>query len=196
MSVSIKDIDEKKIMLACFIIDMALKDINGRNKTRNFDNNTVYKYYSRLFPDDFKCDINGHALKMYDNHFAVSKLEHKRGSEPPVYYDEYTDIVSGITEWINENYIFRNLFECHKVINDTLMDYREECLRKLRELVEQSCPSKDGYTIVVYSFQIGNETELCRYKLVKRDEDGEDRIDFAGTYEEVKGRIMSIGGEV
>lgn len=194
MSVSIRDIDEKKVMLACFIIDRELKDINRRKRVINFDNSTVYKYYSRLFPDDFKCDINGNTLKMHDNHFVVSKLEHKRGSKPPIYYDEYTDIVFGITEWINENYIFRNLCECHQVISEILLDYREECLRKLRELVEQYCPSKEGYTIVVYSFQIRDETKLCRYKLVKKDEDGEDRIDFSGTYDEVKDRIMSIGG--
>lgn len=194
MSVSVSDIDEKKIMLACFIIDRELKDINCRKRVINFDNNTVYKYYSRLFSDDFKCDINGHALKMYDNHFAVSKLEYKRGSKPPVYYDEYTDVVSSITKWLNENYTFRNLGECYKAMTDILMDYRERCLRNLRELIEQYCPSKEGYTIVVYSFQIRDETKLCRYKLVKKDEDGEDRIDFSGTYEEVKDRIMRIGG--
>ena len=196
MSVSIQDIDEKKIMLACFIIDKELKDINRRKRLINFNNNTVYKYYVRLFQDDFKCDINVNTLKMYDNRFAVSKSEYNRGSEPPVYYDEYTDIVSSITEWLNENYIFQNLLECRNLMIGILMDYREQCLRNLRELVEQNCLLKDGYTIVVYSFQIENETELCRYKLMKRDADGNDRIDFAGTYEEVKDRIMSIGGGV
>ena len=99
MSVDIKDANEKKIIIAY------LKCI-GKNKGKyyGFCNNIIYHKWVSIWPEDWKKDVNGRVFKIYDNKFILSKDKYKKGINPPDYYDEYTEYLSEITKWINENY--------------------------------------------------------------------------------------------
>ena len=186
--IKIKNADEKKIILGY----LTSQSRRRGGKYTTFVNNNVYYRWIQYWPDDFKVSVNGKCLCMYNNQFVLSKKSYRRGDKPPAYYDEYTDFISGITEWLNKNYIFRDPQKCDNKFRMLIKKHRKECLDKLNQMLKEADLDKDGYGVEMCGSFVNNSfNKICAYRLLHMDGDNKDIV-FASDFETIANKINEL----
>lgn len=184
--ISIKDFDEKKMIIGY------LKCVSKKeNVCYPFNNNWVYHRWLSLWADDFRVDIDGKCLIIYDNKFILSKGKHKKGIKPPKYYDEYTELLSTATQWINDNYNKdKDGGYNAESFAELIIEHRKKCGNELRQNLKELGLDAEGYIIRGDSFKA--PTRLCIYHLNRKDTDGKISTIKYGTYTEIKAYISEL----
>lgn len=180
----IKDLEEKKMI-------MGYIKVNTKKTNRPIINNLVFHTWICMWPDDFR--VNGKCPKIYNNQIIQSKRKYKKGIEIPEIYKLYTERITMITNWINDNCDQkkgRRRKSNH--FKNMILEYRKSCYGELLQKLRDSSLESQGYTLGCSSSDL---TKLRKYYLCLKGEGGVRKSIMSGSYEEVRDYLNNILGE-
>lgn len=161
--VKITDLEEKKLIIAYH------KCGSNKNCKNIFVNSGIYAKWLEWWKSDFT--INEKCIQMYKQKLILSGAKWRQGIRPQE-YEERTEFLTSITDWINSTYDKKlGRKGNRKAFHRMLIELRE---RQLNNLSIEA--SKIGCTIKDISSK--NELELRTYNLIRNGE-----IVASGTYE-------------
>lgn len=178
--INIKDSEEKKMIIAYH------KACSNKAIRNLLCNSNVHAEWLMRWRDDFV--VNGKCLKLWNQKFVESANKHRKGIEPPAYYNEYNEFINNVTGWMNDTYDKKNSRKCNKrKFAGILIEYRKNCAHELMQLLR--CNENFSDCKVVYRIPYSNGknfTELVKYSIIH---DGTPI--FKGSYDETAEYIVN-----
>ena len=178
--INIKDADEKKMIVGY------IKTCSNNAVRNPLCNSNVYTTWLMRWRDDFA--VNGKCLKMWHQKFVESANKHRKGIEPPEYYNEYNEFINSVTGWMNDNYNKKISKKSNKrKFAGILIEYRKNCAHELVQLLS----SHDNFTNCRLAYKLPVRdgkgfTELIKYSIIH---DGTPI--FSGSYDETAEYIVN-----
>lgn len=137
----IRDLEEKRCIMAFH------KCSSNRSRGKVFCNSSIYNDWWRWWGRDFPRNNNGKPMQIYRNQFVLSAKKHRKGKTPKR-YEEYTEVLSSITEWINKNYKQKQTrAENRERFYNMLIELRKENYNSLVHILKDSGLADKGYSI-------------------------------------------------
>lgn len=159
MSVNIKDAEEKKLVIGY------IKNIH-RKKRCPFTNKDIYATWLNLWTDDFRIGENGRCPIMFCEQLVLSKNKHRKGINPPEYFNQYTEFMDTVREWLNTCYDPKKSTRLNaKPYSQLLAEYRNIRSEGMEQLLCDTELNTKGYRIRVKGKAI--YTELAKVHLYK-----------------------------
>lgn len=125
---------------------------------------------------------------MWHQKFVESANKHRKGIEPPEYYNEYNEFINSVTGWMNDNYNKKISKKSNKrKFAGILIEYRKNCAHELVQLLS----SHDNFTNCRLAYKLPVRdgkgfTELIKYSIIH---DGTPI--FSGSYDETAEYIVN-----
>ena len=159
MSVNIKDAEEKKFVIGY------IKNIH-RKKRCPFTNKDIYATWLNLWANDFRIGEQGRCPIMFCEQLVLSKNKHRKGINPPEYYNQYTEFMNTVRDFLNQHYNAKKSTKSNaKPYFQLLIQYRNKRIESTEQLLRDTGLYKNGYRIKVKGKAV--YTELAKVHLYR-----------------------------
>lgn len=179
--VTINDFEEKMLVVGY------IKNVN-RKKRNLLSVKSIFGSWISNWPDDFRIGEEDKCPKIYNEQLVVSKGKYKKGIESPGKFEEYTDFLDYIRDFLNSNYNSgKSTRENAKVYAKLLTGYREKRTEEIQQLLRESGMYDLGYRIKIKDNE--NYTKLAKVHLYVIVDD-KIRSIMADTFDTVNSYIL------
>ena len=183
MSVKIKDAEEKKLVIGY------IKNIH-RKKRCPFTNKDIYATWLNLWADDFRIGESGRCPIMFCEQLVLSKNKYRKGINPPEYYNQYTEFMNTVRDFLNQYYNAKKSTRSNaKPYFQLLIHYRNKRTADIEQLLRDT-----GLDIQGYKAKVKKNTvcmELAKVYLYKI-ENSKKKLIMIDTFDTVEDYINKI----
>lgn len=183
MIVNIKDAEEKKLVIGY------IKNIH-RKKRCPFTNKDIYATWLNLWANDFRISEQGKCPIMFCEQLVLSKNKHRKGINPPEYYNQYTEFMNTVRDFLNQYYNAKKSTRSNaKPYFQLLIQYRNKRIESMEQLLRDTGLYKNGYRIKVKGKAV--YTELAKVHLY-RIENNKKKLIMIDTFDTVEDYINKV----
>ena len=179
--VTINDFEEKMLVVGY------IKNVN-RKKRNLLSVKSIFGSWISNWPDDFRIGEEDKCPKIYNEQLVVSNGKYKKGIESQEKFNEYTEFLDYIRDYLNfncsQNISARNRA---KVYAKLLTEYREKRNEQIQKLLRESGMYDLGYRIKIKDNE--NYTKLAKVHLYVIVDD-KIRSIMADTFDTVNSYIL------